>query len=142
MEIHEKIGFGAALVLIALLTGQDIREKRISLFAIILSGSIALLYLAAEERLELVSLCFRILPGMLLLFTALLSEEKIGYGDGAAVLVLGLWTSGIFCLLSVSIGLLLAGVYGMLLLLGGKKNRQIPFMPFLLTAMEVMLIYV
>lgn len=142
MEIHEKIGFGAALILTALLAGQDIREKRVSLFVIVLSGSIALLYLAAGERLEFVSLCFRILPGAFLLFTALLSEEKIGYGDGAAVLVLGLWTSGIFCLLTVSIGLLLAGIYGTLLLLSGKKNCRIPFMPFLLTAMEVMLIYV
>lgn len=142
MEIHEKIGFGAALILIAWLTAQDIHEKRISLFAIVISGSIALLYLASGERLEIVSLCFRILPGILLLFAALLSEEKVGYGDGASVLVLGLWTNASFCLLSTGIGLFLAGGYGVFLLLAGKKNQQIPFMPFLLAGMEVMFIYV
>lgn len=142
MEIHIKIGFAAALIFIAYLASQDIREKRISLFEIILSGSIAILYLAAGERLDFVQLCLRILPGVLLLFVALLSEEKVGYGDGAAVLVLGLWTSTMFCLLSVGIGLLLTGVCGVILLLMGKKKQQIPFMPFLLTAMEVMLVYV
>lgn len=142
MQVHEKIGFGAALVFVAYLTKQDIHEKRISLFAIILSGSIALLYLAAGECLEPGQVCFRILPGVLLILVALLSGEKIGYGDGISVLVLGLWTSAVFCLLSVTIGLFLAGIYGVILLCTGKKEREIPFLPFLLAAMEVLLIEV
>ena len=76
MEIHEKIGFGAALILTALLAGQDIREKRVSLFVIVLSGSIALLYLAAGERLKIVSLCLRSLLRARLLFTTLLKKYK------------------------------------------------------------------
>lgn len=142
MGMHEKIGFAVALLLLAYLAEQDIREQKISLFAIILSGSVALLYLAAGEQLSLVQVTLRSLPGILLLFVALLSEEGIGYGDGVTVLVLGLWTSVAFCLFAVSIGLLLAGVCAIMLLLMGKKNKQIPFIPFLLAAMEVLLIYV
>lgn len=142
MEIHEKIGFGVALIFVAYLSAQDIREKRVSVFAIVLFGSIAILYMAAGERLDFVQLSLKILPGVLLLFVALLSEEKIGYGDGAAVLVLGLWTSTFFCLLSTSIGLLMAGIYGGLLMVVKKQNYRIPFLPFLLTAMEVLFVYV
>ena len=142
MEIHEKIGFGVALIIIAYLAKQDIYERKISLFTIIISGCIALLYLAAGERLDIVSLSLRILPGGFLLFASLLSDEKVGYGDGASVLMLGLWTSTVFCMLATTIGMLLAGVYGLILLCTGKKEREIPFLPFLLIAMEVLLIYV
>jgi len=142
MEIHEKIGFGVAIIIIALLAKQDIYERKISLFTIIISGCIALLYLAAGEKLDIVSLCLRILPGVVLLFVSLLSDEKVGYGDGASVLMLGLWTSAAFCMLATTIGMLLAGIYGLVLLITSKKEQQIPFLPFLLTAMEVLLVYV
>lgn len=142
MEIHEKIGFSVALIMIAILAKQDIYERKVSLFTITISCWIALLYLAAGERLDIVSLSLRILPGGLLLFVSLLTDEKVGYGDGASVLLLGLWTSVAFCLLATAVGMLLAGIYGLLLMCIGKRGQLIPFLPFLLTAMEVLLIYV
>lgn len=140
--MHEKMGFVAALLFVACLARQDIREQKVSLLIIIISGSTALLYLAAGEQLNLVQVVLRSMSGVLLLLAALLSGERIGYGDGATVLVLGFWTNAVFCLLTVSIALMLAGICGVVLFVMGKKKMQIPFLPFLLAAMEVLFIYV
>jgi len=142
MGTHEKIGFGAALILMAYLAREDIYKKRIPLFAIVISGCSALLFMAAGESLSFMQITVRIFPGVVLLLAAFVTKEAIGYGDGVAVLVLGLWTSIIFCLSAVGIGLFLAGICGVVLLIRGKKKVQIPFIPFLLAAMEVLLIYV
>lgn len=140
--MHEKIGFVAALIFVAYLAYQDIREQRVSVLALIIAGSASILYLAAGEQLNPVQVICRSLPGVLLLFVALLSKEEIGYGDGITVLVMGLWIGMVCSLLVVCIGLFLAGICGTVLLVKGNREKQIPFVPFLLTAMEVLLIYV
>lgn len=140
--MYEKAGYGAALFTIAYLTGQDIKKKEISLCTLIISGCVAVLYLAAGELLTLEQIVASILPGVVLLVMAFFSRENIGYGDGVAVLVLGLWTGGIFCMLTVGIGIFLAGFYAIFVLIFKKSQKQIPFVPFLLFSMEVLFIYV
>ena len=71
---------------------------------------------------------------------AVLTKEQIGFGDGIAVAVLGLWTGGWFTFITVCIALLLSGICGCLF--GALHKREtVPFMPFLLIGMEVSLLY-
>ena len=139
--MYEQIGFSVALLMIAYLAMQDIKQNEISLFVLILSGCVALLFLAAEERLIINEVTEKMLPGMLMLALSLLSKESIGYGDGATVLVLGLWTSMRYCSMATMIAIMMAGGYGIFLLINKKKEKRIPFIPFLLAAMEVLFLY-
>ena len=130
-----------SLLLLALLAAEDIREKKISAGIIMAFALGAVLY-------QMVLGCFfwreamiSLLPGCMLILVSFLTKESIGYGDGALVMTLGLWTGGRFALGVMLIGIMLSGVYGLCCLL--KRRRDpIPFVPFLLLGMEVMLIYV
>lgn len=130
-----------SLLLLALLAAEDIREKKISAGIIMVFALGAVLY-------QMVLGCFfwreaviSLLPGCMLILVSFLTKESIGYGDGALVMTLGLWTGGRFALGVMLIGIMLSGVYGLCCLL--KRRRDpIPFVPFLLLGMEVMLIYV
>ncbi len=76
---------------------------------------------------------FRLLPGLLFLFCARLTGEKVGYGDGILLLILGgclafplIWYVWLFALL-------MAAFWAGILLCRKKANRntRIPFIPFL-----------
>lgn len=129
-----------SLLLLALLTAEDIREKRISAYKLFLFAALAILYLLISGQFGWREAMERLLPGMMLFLLALITRESIGYGDGAAVAVLGLWTDGWFAAMAMAAGIMLAGLYGGICLLGKKKDL-IPFMPFLLIGMEVILFY-
>lgn len=129
-----------SLLFLALLAAEDIREKRISVYKILLFAAAAIVYLLLSERFGWREISGALLPGGLLLLLAFLTREGIGYGDGAAVAVLGLWTNGRFAMMTAAAGIMLAGGYGVFCLLK-KRKELIPFLPFLLLGMEVVLFY-
>lgn len=140
MSVYEQLGYTAALLQLGCLSAEDIRTRTVSAKQLCIWGMASMVYFAAGNVWSLQRMAGAILPGILLLAIALLTDEKIGYGDGAAVLVLGVWTGGMFCGLMVCLGFCLSGMYAF-----GQQIRRrkepIPFLPFLLGAMEVMLFY-
>ena len=137
--MHNETGYCAVLLLFGYLSVQDIKSCRISARPIGWFGGAALVYLyfqhlAAEEWI------LRIAPGMFLVLLAWATRESIGYGDGAAVMVLGLWCGALFSILTLCMAFFLAGICALVRLV--KGNRQpLPFLPFLLIAMEVVWFY-
>ncbi|MBQ8596618.1 MAG: hypothetical protein IJ409_02395 [Lachnospiraceae bacterium] len=127
------------LLFLAGLVKEDVEAKMISIKKLCVFGILALLYLLWKEPLVWQELFRRVMPGMFLLFLSWISRESIGYGDGAAVMVLGLWTGVIFTLATVCIGTLAAGFWSLACLIR-KKTEPIPFIPFLLLGMEVALV--
>lgn len=135
------ISYCAGLLVLALLAQEDIRRKELSANKLFLFGALALLYLLLSGQFIPGELPGRLLPGLALLFLSWLTGEAIGYGDGMAVMVLGLWTDGWFAALTVWIGIMLAGAFGAVCLVRKKRELMIPFVPFLLLGMEVVLYY-
>lgn len=129
---------GGLLFLVGLVK-EDVEEQTISIKKLVVFGVLALLYLLWQEPLVWQEFCRRVLPGMFLLFLSWASKESIGYGDGVAVIVLGLWTGVIFTLAAVCIGTLAAGFWSVICLIR-KKTGPLPFIPFLLFGMEVALV--
>lgn len=129
------------LILLASLTKQDLKEKRVSVNKILFFAILAVIYLFFSKNLIWQELCGRIFPGMLLLTLSLLSREGIGYGDGAVVMVLGLWIGMKYTLMVVCVGIFAAGIYSLFCLIR-KSRSPFPFIPFLLLGMEVVLIVV
>ena len=129
-----------SLLFLALLAAEDIKEKRVSVWKILFFAAAAVVYLLLSKQFDWRGISGAVLPGVLLLLLAFLTREGIGYGDGAAVAVLGLWTNGWFARMAAAAGIMLAGGYGVFCLLK-KRKELIPFLPFLLLGMEVVLFY-
>lgn len=125
-----------SLIVTAILSVQDIRTRRISgtlvfsflgagIVYAVLSGSYSYIVLSA-------------LPGACFVSAALMTGEKIGYGDGFVIMALGIWIGFQSLITVLAVGLLLSGLYGFLrYVIGCKKSLYhqtdggIPFVPFL-----------
>ncbi|MGN0377112.1 MAG: prepilin peptidase [Suilimivivens sp.] len=139
--MYEKAGYCGALLFLAYLTKFDIKYKRIPAAGVMAFGILSIIYFMAEGQFRMVRMVFCMLPGMLLLMLARITGEKVGYGDGVTVLVLGLFLREFYCMAVLCFGIMMTGVYSLYRLF--KKNREpIPLIPFLLIALEVVFVYV
>lgn len=134
------ISYCVSLLFLAGLSAGDVREKKIPIYKVIFFAIFAILYRMITGQFSWDEVRWGIFPGCVLLLLAFLTKENIGYGDGITVLALGLWTGGWFTLAVVCIGIMLSGVWGMACIFR-KKTEPIPFIPFLLLGMEVVLLY-
>ena len=138
---NEMIAYCISLFFLAGLSAEDIKEKKISIYCVFLFALSAICFQVLTRGFLWNDILWSLLPGSVLLLIGLLSKEAIGYGDGMCVLALGLWTGGWFTLAVVCIGIMLAGIWGIVCAIRRKKE-PIPFVPFLLLGMEVALAYV
>ncbi len=117
----------------------DIRKKEIPVFIIVAFGLLSLIAVAIAQKTELYSVLYSLIPGAAMLGLSLCTKESIGYGDGFAVLVLGVLLGFLECVFVVLAGLFLSAVVGLVLLVFKKvrgKSRM-PFMPFLAAGLGV-----
>lgn len=80
-----------------------------------------------------------IIPGAGFWLLSLITGEKVGYGDGWVLVMVGLFVGLQNCFLILLAGLVSESVAALVLLAFGKAsgNREIPFAPFLLFGMGV-----
>lgn len=114
----------------------DLRKKAISNLYLWLGGMAGIVYnfikmLTGEFVLE--ERFMAILPGIFMLAIAKITNEKIGYGDGWVILILGsfLKFSEIYRLLQFAV--ILAAVVSVSFIIVKKAGREykMPFLPFL-----------
>ncbi len=138
--MYRQIGYSCALLFLAGMAVYDIRWKRIPAAGIAIWGVLSVVYFIMGEKLTVSRVILCMLPGMIMLLLALITAEKIGYGDGMTALVLGFFLGGNFCMLVMGIGIMMTGLWSLYRII--CKNREpIPLIPFLLASMEVILIY-
>lgn len=84
-----------------------------------------------------------LLPGAGFFLLSFLTREKVGYGDGWVLLMIGLFSGFSRCFLILLIGLLLESTVAVILLALKKiqRDNEIPFSPFLLMGMGVTLCF-
>lgn len=84
-----------------------------------------------------------LIPGTGFFLLSFLTREKVGYGDGWVLLMIGLFSGFSRCFLILLIGLLLESIVAVVLLLFKKihRDKEIPFSPFLLLGMGVTLCF-
>ena len=134
------ISYCVSLLFLGKLSAEDIREKKISIFKVLLFALAGISYRLITGDFSWQGIGGSLFPGSILLMLALLTNESIGYGDGATVLALGLWMGGWFTGMAVIFGILLSGIWGVICIFR-SRNEPIAFIPFLLLGMEVALIY-
>lgn len=139
-SMYERIGCGLALSFLGVLAVYDIRYKRIPILWIAVAGMVAITFFAAGNGNGADQAMSCIFPGLLLLLLAFVTGEQIGYGDGLTVLVLGFFLGGGFCIMVIILGVMMTGPFSVYRFM--RKSREpVPLIPFLLAAMEVILIY-
>lgn len=139
VNVQEKIAESIALMMLGLLSRQDIYEKQVSLKVLLIFGILAVVYRILFCKSGLDFMVKAVVPGVMLLVLSFATKEKIGYGDGMTVLVLGVWCGGALTFVFCQIAFFLSGMV-MCALTFFKKQRTIAFLPFLLAGLEVYLL--
>lgn len=81
-----------------------------------------------------------LVPGAVFFALSFVTREKVGYGDGWILLMIGLFLGLLPCFFVLLFGLLLESVVALALLVfkKAKRDKEIPFSPFLLLGMGVL----
>lgn len=141
MELKEIIIDLLLAVIMIICAVIDIKKKEIPVWVFVILGITALAGSIWHEDYDLYRAAAGVVPGVLLLGMARITEQSIGYGDGIVLAEIGCMTGAGVCMLVLAGALALAGVFSMGMLVIKKVDRKykIPFIPFLTTAYLVMI---
>lgn len=139
--MEEKLRLAALFLYLLIAAGMDVKTRRVSTKLAAAAGTAAVLAELAWRPLSAACWLAGALPGVFLLLAGRITEEAIGYGDGAAVLVCGSFLGFWGCLEVTLWGLLLTAPVSLSLIVlkkAGRKTR-LPFLPFLLAGYAIWL---
>ena len=85
------------------------------------------------------SAALSVIPGVMFWVLSFVTCEKVGYGDGWMLTMIGLYMGLWKCFLILTVGLILSSLVVLILLMLRKVSREyrLPFAPFLLLGMGV-----
>ncbi len=131
----------AAVLLLGGNAWKDLRKHRISI--LLTAGIFLAAVILRIWRGEYTALAAGILPGVLLLGLSWITKESLGYGDGLVQSVLGAllgWKKALEILLGA---FFLAAIFSAAALAAHRLGRksELPFLPFILSAYLVLLIF-
>ena len=128
------VRYAGLLVYLAAAAVTDIRKQEVSVKTAGVAAVLAVILRMAAGDINLLSWLAGLLPGILVLLIGKVTGEVVGYGDGIAILVCGLFLGARGCTGCVIIGLFLTFPVSLVLLLWKKADRKsrMPFLPFLL----------
>lgn len=131
-----------AIVCMAVLAVRDIREKEVPVAFLALFGLASVSYVILRREQQWMSVAYSLIPGVFLLAVSLCTRESVGYGDGWAVMALGLWIGMEGCFIALCLGLVLSAVCSVVLLVLHKVNgkSRLPFLPFITIGLGVWMI--
>lgn len=112
---------------------EDIRKHSISVKYLVFPVILGLALRVFCKNLSWVNVLLGVLVGGGILLAAVVTRERIGLGDGVLLTVTGLYLGGAGNLQLLMNGLFYAAVFSLavLALRRWKRNREIPFVPFL-----------
>ncbi len=122
-----KAGDWMTILILGVNTVQDLRKREIFPMATLVAGTMGILWFLFYEKAGCFQVVTSMIPGILLLLTAVLTKEKVGLGDGLVLWTLGIWqgfqTAGICLLLGLFIACPVAWV-----------KKTVPFVPCMTAA--------
>ena len=132
------------LVFLALCALWDGFKKEIPL-VVVWIGIAAAVIMHASGIIEgtRLSIGISVLPASIFWIISFVTREKIGYGDGWVLLMIGLYVGFMKCVLILMAALVLESIILLVLLVLGKihKDEEVAFVPFLLLGLGVVLCF-
>lgn len=134
-----------ALALTCLCAAYDMQKKEIPVLPMLIGiifAAIVWIWRILTGKAEFMEMISAVFPGLFLLIIGFFSKEKIGFGDGILLIMIGLMVGFPFCLGILCIGLLSSCLYALFLLVFRRAGRgdSFPFAPFLALAVGVCMI--
>lgn len=127
---------GIELLFMGIGTFFDVRDRELPILFLLMFGSLGMVCNLLWKYQSLRDLLMGVCLGGTFLVIGFISNEKIGYGDGIGLVIIGIF-EGIDGMISIITGaFLFSGVYGLWNIFGLKKSGSdtMPFFPFLLLA--------
>lgn len=128
--------YGIEGIFLGIGTFFDLKQQSLPRMFLILFSVIAGTGRLLVKGLSIKAIGWGILPGIVILLIARFTKEKIGYGDGWGILILGVLKElpDLLCLLLIAFSI--SGIWGMWHILVRKKSPDdtIPFYPCLFGA--------
>ena len=123
------------IIYLVILSIRDIQKKEFPMGALLGGLGIGVIWGIIKD--DWATILLGILPGILLILMGFLTREKIGYGDGILLIIVGLilgWPGSLVVYVLAQFGVL---VYAVLLLVvkHASGDVKIPFAPFLTVAL-------
>ncbi len=136
--IFTVIAFG----LIAIVSVQDIRSKKVSFRMLSLVASVSIMFtlykIAVEGAISWNEILLSLIPGAVMILVSILTRESLGYGDGLLIFCLGPLFGLQFIISGLIIAFFLSGLFSLVILaLKRKRNITIAFVPFIGVGMGV-----
>lgn len=136
------MGESICLIFLYILAVQDYQEHLLSEKTLLAFAIIGMGWQIYQKTFFHPFMVLNLIPGTGLLLLGAITNEKIGYGDGLVILIMGLYISGYILMYIILLGFLFAAFYGILNYTkkhqAKKINMEIPYIPFLLIGMVVM----
>lgn len=106
-------------------------------------AAVCLQIYGAMGEISMFTVAVSLLPGAGFFLLSFFSREKVGYGDGWVLLMIGLFLGVYQCFLILLVGLLAESAVAIVLLAFRKvqRDREIPFSPFLLLGLGVVVCF-
>ena len=116
-------------------TCLDIKSREVSFASVLFFGTAGLILALMQGKEGLLQSITGILPGLVMLGTARLTREAVGYGDGAALAVCGIYLGIRDAFQVVCYALFLCSLLSGIWIMLKKKNKKmaVPFIPYLLS---------
>ena len=132
----------AVAVFLAISSITDIREKVIYLRVLIPFALIGILITASSGREAVISGAAGVIIGLLMLLLSFATKGAVGEGDGLVLMTTGIYLGFLGNLRLLCSGLFLSALFslGAIVIRGWKRDRELPFMPFLLAGFFVVII--
>lgn len=121
------------LVWLVILSYIDIRTRELPVKLLLLSGMSGVLYQVFWGMEDWIIFAAGIGTGVVFLLISKITKEKIGYGDSAVILILGIWSGGRSLIGILGISFFLLEVFAVIVLCKKKMSSkyEAPFVPFL-----------
>ena len=133
MELADQISKGILLLYLCAAAVLDVRTKELPLLFLAAGGACAIAMQLLSGELTVLQMLCGAIPGLGLLLAARITRQAVGYGDGALLLIPGLFLGLLPTVLLLLCALLIAAGTGIFLMAvkRWKKKQELPFVPFL-----------
>lgn len=132
----------AAFILLCICSVSDIRRKEIPLAAL-LAGFMAALGINGfnlwKGWASVTEIAISLLPGIFFIIISFCTGEKVGYGDGLFIIILGMLLGFGRCIFVICVSLVFSSAFALILLVLHRagRNSRLPLVPFFAIGMGV-----
>lgn len=132
-----------AAVFLMINTVWDLKKREVLLWSVLLFAAIGIAIALCGEKQEIKSCFWGIFPGIAVMGAAALSRGAVGYGDGMAISVCGIYMGFVKTFAMLFYALSACSAVSVVLIAAGRRTckTKVAFLPYLLLGHFCLLLF-